>query len=69
PYQPSESARDHQAAVPLFEALGDANSLDYEFQHKAIIDRFGRYPHRNAVLSRPSTPEEIAFLKTEGSSF
>jgi len=69
PYQHSESALVHETAVPLFEALGDANSLDYEFQHKAIIDRFGRYPHRNAVLLRPSTPEEIAFLKTEGSSF
>ena len=69
PYQHSESAAVHEVAVPLFEALGDAQSLDYELQHKAIIDRFGRYPHRNEVLSRPSTTEEIAFLKTEGSSF
>ncbi len=69
PYQHSESALVHEFAVPLFESLGDAESLDYELQHKAIIDRFGRYPHRNAVLSRPSTTEEIAFLKTEGSSF
>ena len=38
-------------------------------KHKTIIDRFGRYPHRNAVLGRISTPEEAAFLKTPGSSF
>ena len=69
PYQHSESAHIHEIAVPLFAALGDSRSLDYELQHKAIIDRFGRYPHRNEVLSRPSTAEEIAFLKTEGSSF
>jgi uncharacterized protein (DUF924 family) len=37
--------------------------------HKEIIDRFGRYPHRNAILGRTSTPEEISFLKTVGSSF
>jgi uncharacterized protein (DUF924 family) len=38
-------------------------------RHKAIIDRFGRYPHRNAILGRLSTPEEVAFLQTPGSSF
>ena len=69
PYQHSESAHVHALAVPLFESLGDPRSLDYELQHKAIIERFGRYPHRNAVLSRPSTAAEVAFLKTEGSSF
>ena len=45
------------------------NNLDFERRHKAIIDRFGRYPHRNAVLGRTSTPEELAFLNEPGSSF
>ena len=69
PYEHSESPRIHEAAVRLFESVDDPRSLDYELQHKAIIDRFGRYPHRNKALSRPSTAEEIAFLKTPGSSF
>ena len=45
------------------------NNLDFERRHKAIIDRFGRYPHRNAILGRTSTPEELAFLNEPGSSF
>ena len=69
PYEHSESPRIHALAVPLFESLGDPKSLDYELRHKAIIDRFGRYPHRNKTLSRTSTAEEIAFLETPGSSF
>jgi len=43
--------------------------LDYAWRHYAIIRRFGRYPHRNAILGRQSTPKEIAFLKEPGSSF
>ncbi|CAG4885299.1 conserved protein of unknown function [Georgfuchsia toluolica] len=69
PYMHSESRAIHAEAVQLFTALGDASVLDFEMQHKAIIDRFGRYPHRNAVLGRVSTAEEIAFLATPGSSF
>ncbi len=45
------------------------NNHDFELRHKAIIDRFGRYPHRNALLGRTSTPEELAFLKEPGASF
>ncbi len=45
------------------------NNLDFERRHKAIIDRFGRYPHRNAVLGRTSTAEELAFLSEPGSPF
>jgi uncharacterized protein (DUF924 family) len=45
------------------------DKLNFELRHKAIIDRFGRYPHRNAILGRLSTSEEIAFLQTPGSSF
>ncbi|HXH64628.1 MAG TPA: DUF924 family protein [Mariprofundaceae bacterium] len=44
-------------------------NLEFELKHKRIIDRFGRYPHRNAILGRASTPEEIAFLKEPDSSF
>ena len=69
PYEHSESPYIHTIAVPLFESLGEPDGMDYELQHKAIVDRFGRYPHRNKALGRTSTPEEIAFLKTPNSSF
>lgn len=69
PLMHSESAAIHRAAVELFAAPGLENNLDFELRHQAIIDRFGRYPHRNAVLGRPSTAEELAFLNEPGSSF
>lgn len=69
PFMHSESSMIHQEAVPLFESLGLENVLKYEHQHKAIIDRFGRYPHRNTILGRTSTPEEEAFLQEENASF
>lgn len=69
PYMHSESALIHTHAVRLFSQPGLEGNLDFELRHKAIIDRFGRYPHRNAALGRPSTPEEIEFLQTPGSSF
>jgi uncharacterized protein (DUF924 family) len=69
PYMHSESRFIHSLAEPLFRANTPAQNLDFELRHKAIIDRFGRYPHRNAVLGRTSTPEELAFLSEPGSSF
>ena len=69
PYMHSESAQIHELAVLLYSAAGLEESLDSELRHKQIIDRFGRYPHRNAVLNRRSSPEEILFLQTPGSSF
>lgn len=69
PYMHSESRLIHEEAVHLFALLDDAGVLDFEMKHKAIVDRFGRYPHRNALLGRASTPEEIEFLQTPGSSF
>jgi uncharacterized protein (DUF924 family) len=69
PYMHSESALVHTQAVALFSQPGMEYNLDYELRHKAIIDRFGRYPHRNAILGRTSTPEELAFLSEPGSSF
>lgn len=69
PFMHSESAVIHQHAERLFKDLGDEDTLRFERLHKDIIDRFGRYPHRNKVLGRSSTPEEIEFLKQENSSF
>jgi len=69
PFMHSESAIVHEAALRLFEALGVPSNLDFERRHKAIIDRFGRYPHRNAILGRTSTDEELRFLQEPGSSF
>ncbi|MGB4060169.1 MAG: DUF924 family protein [Burkholderiaceae bacterium] len=69
PYMHSESALIHEQAVTLFSQPGMADTLRFELQHKAIIDRFGSYPHRNAILGRSSTAEELAFLSGPGSSF
>ena len=69
PYMHSESRAIHEEALRLFAEVHSPDNLDYERRHKAIIDRFGRFPHRNAVLGRASTPEELEFLKTPGSSF
>ena len=69
PYMHSESMAIHTQAVKLFDQPGVEFNLEFELKHKMIIDRFGRYPHRNAVLNRASTPEEIEFLKQPGSSF
>lgn len=69
PYMHSESRRIHEEAVKLFSEPGLEFNLDFEFRHKAIIDRFGRYPHRNTILGRESSAEELAFLKEPGSSF
>lgn len=69
PYMHSESPEIHEQAVQLFNQPGLEINYDYELKHKAIIDRFGRYPHRNAILGRVSTREEVEFLKQPGSSF
>ncbi len=69
PLMHSESATDQALSVALFETIENPVAYEYAKQHKVIIDRFGRFPHRNAVLGRPSTPDEIEFLKQPGSSF
>jgi len=69
PYMHCESPRIHEVAVALFSQPGLEYNLEFELKHKAIIDRFGRYPHRNRVLGRDSTSDEVAFLKQPGSSF
>lgn len=69
PFMHSESAKIHEFALELFKSLGNEEVLEIERQHKAIIDRFGRYPHRNEALGRDSSIEELAFLKEPNSSF
>ncbi len=69
PYMHSESIEIHQTAVELFSQPGAEFNYEFELKHKAIIDRFGRYPHRNAILNRESTPEEKIFLTQPNSSF
>jgi len=69
PYMHSESAIIHELAERLFASLGPGESYDAELQHKAIIDRFSRFPHRNELLGRESTAEELAFLREPGSRF
>lgn len=69
PFMHSESKKIHEDALSLFASLNDETLLGYELRHKVIIDRFGRYPHRNQILGRPSTPEELVFLTEPNSSF
>lgn len=69
PYMHSESLVIHEEAVRLFKQSGLENNLDFEYRHKVIIERFGRYPHRNKILGRQSSEEELEFLTQPGSSF
>lgn len=69
PYMHSESRRIHEVAERLYREHAPPENHDFELRHKAIIDRFGRYPHRNALLGRESTPQELEFLTQPGSSF
>lgn len=63
PFMHSENKEDQEISIQLFSKPGLEISFDYAKQHKAIIDKFGRYPHRNKILERNSTKEEIEFLK------
>ena len=69
PYMHSESKKIHEIAMILFSREAAAGNLEFERRHKVIIDQFGRYPHRNEILGRESTPEEVEFLSQPGSSF
>jgi len=66
PLMHSEDIADQERCVALYEALGDANGLDYAVIHADIIRRFGRFPHRNGVLGRTTTAEEQRFLDDGG---
>ena len=74
PFEHAEDAAMQERAVALFTKLaaqhdGFADSLAYAQRHASVIARFGRFPHRNAILERVSTPEETAFLAEPGSGF
>jgi uncharacterized protein (DUF924 family) len=69
PFQHSEARDDQVRSIELFTALGAPLNLDFALRHQAIIERFGRFPHRNSVLGRMSTEAELAFLTEPGSSF
>ena len=66
PFEHSEDLADQKRGVALFKAVGDADGLKWAELHADIIRRFGRFPHRNAVLGRATTPEEQAFLDGGG---
>jgi uncharacterized protein (DUF924 family) len=68
PFEHSESLADQERACELMRPLGD-DLYDWAVRHQRIIARFGRFPHRNEILGRKSTPEEIEFLKQPGSGF
>ena len=76
-YMPFEHAEDgamQARSVELFTALAEhdpqfAGALDYAHRHRGVIARFGRFPHRNAILGRASSPEELAYLSQPGSGF
>jgi uncharacterized protein (DUF924 family) len=69
PFEHAEAVAEQERSVALFRALGDADYLDFAIRHQDVIARFGRFPHRNAILGRASTAEELTFLEEPGSSF
>jgi uncharacterized protein (DUF924 family) len=73
PFEHSEKIEHQYQSVALFKKLSDeadfADGLDYANRHFKVIERFGRFPHRNEILGRETTPEEAEFLKQPGSSF
>ena len=73
PFMHSENVEDQRRSVELFERLADEpgapDVISYAVAHRDIVERFGRFPHRNEILGRKTTPEEAEFLTTEGSSF
>ncbi len=73
PFEHSEALADQDRSVALFESMRDApemqSVIDFAHRHRAVISRFGRFPHRNAILGRVSTPEEVAYLAQPGAGF
>ena len=66
PFEHSENLADQERGLALYKAVGDEDGLKWAKLHADIIRRFGRFPHRNAVLGRVTTPEEQAFLDSGG---
>jgi uncharacterized protein (DUF924 family) len=69
PFMHSESIKIHEVAEKLYRRHGVQSSLEWEMKHKAVIGKFGRYPHRNEILARKSSEEELNFLKQPNSGF
>jgi len=69
PFEHSEDLADQDRACALIGALGDPVYTDYAEQHREVIRRFGRFPHRNAALGRPSTPAEEVYLADSDAGF
>jgi len=69
PFMHSESLKIHEIAMELFQKNGIKANLDFEIKHKKVIEQFGRYPHRNKILGRISTDQEIKYLQQPGSGF
>ncbi len=69
PMMHSEDILIQEKSLPLFEMHTNELTYEYAVKHRDIIARFGRFPHRNAILGRPTTPEEFEFLKQPGSTF
>jgi uncharacterized protein (DUF924 family) len=69
PFEHAEDLAAQQDCVALFQRLGNAEQIGYAERHLRIVERFGRFPHRNAILGRASTPEEVEFLKHPESTF
>lgn len=69
PFEHSEDLADQDIAVQLISSLGDAGYTGYAEAHRDVVARFGRFPHRNAILGRASTAEEEAYLSEPGSGF
>jgi uncharacterized protein (DUF924 family) len=69
PLMHSENILDHELGIPFFKKYTNDNTYKFAKKHKEIIDSFGRFPHRNKILNRKSTDEEICFLKLPGSRF
>lgn len=73
PFEHSENLEDQATSIKLFDSLqadvDSKNAIDYAHRHWEVIQRFGRFPHRNQILGRINTAEEITFLQQAGSSF
>ena len=69
PFMHSESLKIHEVAIVLYQKNGIQSNFTFEVKHKEIIEKFGRYPHRNKILGRISTEKEVEFLKQEGVGF
>ena len=71
PFEHSENLTDQKRCVALFETIKDKDplGLDYALRHRAVIEKFGRFPHRNAILGRENTPEEEEYLAQPDAGF